>query len=323
LNIDKSLGQQILQNAAPLLKTMLFSSNKDIDIVNSINYSEREYFRFKNKYTQQIERIGRTGNLDSSTDPAVWHTTILQKINLGKTSSFPFSISGMGGENTFIPATPAYLGILPVWKPKKITDTSYGVARDIIINHDGSIFIAYGDYRDDIILYLENTIYDSINPLFKNTIPKYDYRNYVENKWKKKDNFDTFYNTGSAQTWIQYQYYAINSLVINNNTYYLCIVTHMSDKDFSIDFNSYRWLELKRTQYSINEFNLLLRPDFERWAILLQANYRKNSNYSQDDPFTWNYAQSVDLDGEPLPGYWRSIYRYFYGTDRPHISPWE
>jgi hypothetical protein len=201
--IDRSLGNTILQNTAPLLRTMLFASDKSIDFSLAIHYVQREYFRFKNKYVQQIQMLLTKSTLTSSSPPSVWYAQILQNINLARTATFPFAYSGMGGNLTFIPATPAYLGLLPCWQPTIFLDTTYDVPRNVILGHDGSLFIAYNDFRDNIILYLEQTIYNSINSSFIGTRPLFDYIQYVENKWRKYDNFAEFYGTANAVPWTQ------------------------------------------------------------------------------------------------------------------------
>jgi hypothetical protein len=75
--------------------------------------------------------------------------------------------------------------------------------------------------------------------------------------------------------------------------------------------------------YNTNEINLMLSPMFERWAQANNKDYRLNVSYTDNEPFTWNYAGSLDREGQPLPGYWRGIYQYYFDTDRPHITPWE
>ena len=68
-------------------------------------------------------------------------------------------------ENTngsFIPPTPTKLGIWPKYEPKKYLDTSLVTPREMIQGHDGSQVLAYGDYRDDLILELEKRIYNNI-----------------------------------------------------------------------------------------------------------------------------------------------------------------
>ena len=64
-------------------------------------------------------------------------------------------------ENTngsYVPATPTKLGLYPSYEPAKFTDTTYITPVDVIQGHDGSITKAYGDFRDNLILELENRI---------------------------------------------------------------------------------------------------------------------------------------------------------------------
>jgi hypothetical protein len=68
-------------------------------------------------------------------------------------------------ENTngcFIPQTPTKLGLWPKFEPKIYLDTSLITPRTVIQGHDGSIVLAYGDYRDLLILELEKRIYNNI-----------------------------------------------------------------------------------------------------------------------------------------------------------------
>jgi hypothetical protein len=68
-------------------------------------------------------------------------------------------------ENTngcFVPATPTKLGIWPKYEPRIYLDTSLVTPRTMIQGHDGSQLLAYGDYRDTLILELEKRIYNNI-----------------------------------------------------------------------------------------------------------------------------------------------------------------
>ena len=69
--------------------------------------------------------------------------------------------------NSFVPASLSKLGMAPVYKPEVITDNTYPVAKTFIQCHDGSMIVAYGDYRDDIIFELETRIYNNIFDGFK------------------------------------------------------------------------------------------------------------------------------------------------------------
>ena len=65
-------------------------------------------------------------------------------------------------DGCFIPQTPTKLGIWPKYEPKIYTDTSLITPRIMIQGHDGSQVLAYGDFRDNLILELEKRIFNNI-----------------------------------------------------------------------------------------------------------------------------------------------------------------
>lgn len=176
------LGGQILQNSAPLLKTMLLASSAEFDLINAIKYNQREYVRFKNKFIQKITFI-RNNNLLPETNPSDWVYYAINEINLGKTNDFPFKNTGVlsfppTNENYFIPPTPSFLGILPSYQPYFYIDDTLKNSPVVLKNHDGSITPSFDDFRDDVLLELETLIYNSIPAEFKNEelkeLTKYD-----------------------------------------------------------------------------------------------------------------------------------------------------
>jgi len=63
---------------------------------------------------------------------------------------------------SFIPPTPTKLGLYPKYQPSRYLDNTYKTPRTVIQGHDGSIVVAFNDYRDDLLLELENRIYNTI-----------------------------------------------------------------------------------------------------------------------------------------------------------------
>jgi len=63
---------------------------------------------------------------------------------------------------SFVPPTPTKLGLYPKYEPSKFIDDTYLESQEVIQGHDGSIIIAFGDYRDDLLLELEKRIYNNI-----------------------------------------------------------------------------------------------------------------------------------------------------------------
>ena len=73
-------------------------------------------------------------------------------------------------DGCFCPATPSKLGLYPKFEPKKYIDDTYVEPTEVIQGHDGSITVAFGDYRDDLILELETRIFNNIKVNYDSNI---------------------------------------------------------------------------------------------------------------------------------------------------------
>lgn len=65
-------------------------------------------------------------------------------------------------DGSYVPATPAKLGLGPVYEPEIYLDDTYRIPTKVIQGHDGSIITAYNDYQDQLILELELRIFNNI-----------------------------------------------------------------------------------------------------------------------------------------------------------------
>jgi hypothetical protein len=70
----------------------------------------------------------------------------------------------------FVPNTPSKMGLYPKYRPQQFVDTNYVNPTVVIQGHDGSITVAFGDIRDQVLLEFEKRIYDNIK-LDGNPIP--------------------------------------------------------------------------------------------------------------------------------------------------------
>jgi hypothetical protein len=76
--------------------------------------------------------------------------------------------------------------------------------------------------------------------------------------------------------------------------------------------------------WSLPEFNNVISTDFIQWAVKNNIDWSSNTTFSNSNPFTYNYAIVKNQAGTgKLPGYYREIYRYFYDTSTPNLTPWE
>lgn len=162
---------------------------------------------------------------------------------------------------SYIPPTPSKLGLYPKFEPVIYTDNTYAIPTKVIQCHDGSIMVAYNDFRDSIIIELERRIYNNIKAAYRPEL---------------------------------------------------------------FDINSVLPGAFRSNDYSLEEINSILTTEFIRWAGFYGIEYANNNTFDEANPFTWNYTGSVNKQlGINLNGNWRSIYKYLYDTDRPHIAPWE
>ena len=167
-------------------------------------------------------------------------------------------------QGSYIPATPTKLGLAPKYTPRKFLDDTYqsedsttqGI--NVIEGHDGSITVAYDDFRDDILLEFEKRIYNNIKT--------------------------------------QYDYDAIN----------------VSPGQF------------RTNSYTSLQYNNMLAREFYTWSGVNAIDYSTNSTYDSGNPFTFNWkGYKEKISNTTLQGFWRSIYTYWFDTDRPHTAPWE
>ena len=63
---------------------------------------------------------------------------------------------------SYIPPTPTKLGLYPAYVPRVYIDDTYTTPTKVVEGHDGSKFIAFDDFRDELLLELEKRIYNNI-----------------------------------------------------------------------------------------------------------------------------------------------------------------
>jgi len=202
--------------------------------------------------------IQLSNEIDYTFDPYLAVVDILYPLTAGDTITVSDYSNTTG---CFVPPTPTKLGLYPAFEPQIYVDDTYADGPQTVIQgHDGSITIAYGDIRDDVLLEFEKRIFNNL---------------------KIKYNADL------------------------------------------LDINSILPGAFKVNDYSFNEVTSILEQEFLRWVGFYGFDYQTNDKQS-DSVFAYNFSSAINpLTNRTLPGYWRGIYNYFYGTDRPHVAPWE
>ena len=345
-------GQQILQQSSPLTLAGYFMRSKEYDIFASLDYNSREYIKFKSKLLDTVVN----NDYGTMTIPQVLDSAIAE-ITLGRTNLNPFYWSDMlptgpvfqttttkvtaittatfntlqtydftysnylgllvyiypadapdtpvllerdvdyvvsttgprltisvpltvgdvvsiveynDTAGNFCPNTPTKLGLYPKFRPEIFYDINYVNPVPVIRGHDGSITIAFGDFRDQVLLEFEKRIY--------------------------------------------------NNLKTDDNPIPLTV-----DEVIPGFFRT--------TDYTQTEITNILGESFLTWVGWNKLDY-KSQDYIATNPFTYNYSaagskldpatdQVSNLVEQQLLGAWRGIYRYFYDTTSPNLTPWE
>ena len=160
----------------------------------------------------------------------------------------------------FVPNTPTKLGLYPKYRPEIFLDTDYVNPTPVIQGHDGSITVAFGDIRDQVLLEFETRIFNNLK------------------------------NDGNP--------------------------VPLTAEDVIPGY-------FRTTDYTQAEITEILGESFLSWAGYNKLDYTTQT-YIANNSYTYNYSQAGNkLDGAPLLGAWRGIYRYFYDTLTPNITPWE
>jgi len=116
----------------------------------------------------------------------------------------------------FVPPTPTSLGLYKKYTPSKFLDDTYKTPTEVIQGHDGSITVAYGDFRDDLLLEIEYRIYNNIKQEYDHTIFDIDavLGGYYGNAIFNKDDLDNIVEQEFLK-WINN-----TNIDYTNNTYF-------------------------------------------------------------------------------------------------------
>ena len=367
LGKNRTLGTFILQNVAPILKSMLVSSSDDLDFILAERFSQDEYTKFKNRYLSTAKQL-----INQEFSPvqynnntiviSAWVGEILRILNISKEFSNAFAYSYMAAQGspfanqsftgsgnslvtltdyvdlndprnvlyvydvtnptqeqillvgidyeiistnlsidvqlnlgvgikdvyftlykeplpTYIPSTPTKIGAYPIYIPRIELDATYVNPTNVIIGHDGSKTIAYGDYRDDLLLELEKRIYNGL-------------------QLRLRDQYRVPLRVESVETGYFRQ-------------------TRYSRQEFLDITVSYlnKWSAKNRANYRTNEWpTASLEPSVVPSFVPGVGNIWKLYNYTD--------AVTPTGDALDLPGNWKGIFQYYYDTYNPDTQPW-
>lgn len=341
-------GGSILQHSAPAVYAGLFLNHPEMNFVDAIRLAAKEYSQFKIKFLEFA------GNLEiDRTNIAASVDTIIQAINAVKNSTFPWQYSDMVpyGDNEKV-VLPSYQIFDPTIRAYEITrifqdtvtsnkavlvyitrtlngvtttellvkgrDYYFSQARPAVVINDTFTLLV-----DDILTIVEynNTdgSYIPETPTKLGIYPKFAPEIYTDDTYRTPIQVIQGHDGSITPAFGDYRDQLLLELErrIYNN-----IKVEYNVNNFNI--NDYVPGKFRILDYTRQEFNQILSRNFLSWVGTNRVDFTTNGTFTATDPFTWNYKKFRDVvNGESLPGTWRSVFKYFFDTDRPHTHPWE
>jgi hypothetical protein len=336
----KQQGGSILQHSAPLPYAELFLLDSQANFVDAVQYAQREYSKFKNKF---LELSASLSGIDPA-DPISSVDLILTRINLNKTASSPWFYSDMVPYGT-LKNTITYTVFDPLVLSYEITnvfssetlsnqavlvylndeqlilgfDYTFDANRPAITFNDAMITLSV----DDVITIVEYANTDGsyipetptkigAYPKFKPEIVEDDTYRTTINVLRGHDGSVTpAFNDYRDNFLLELELRIYNNIKLPDSGAYQDIFSVVPGK-------------FRDTGYSYNEVWNILSKSFLTWVGNNRVDFTSNESFESNDQFTWNYSRFVDrLDSEYMQGSWRAVYQYFYDTIYPHTRPWE
>jgi hypothetical protein len=123
--------------------------------IQSYNYTESNYLGL----CVYVNNVILTRGYDYVVGTESATVTISVPLNVGDVVTINEYTDTAGN---FVPNTPTKLGLYPKYEPKIFLDVNYVNPTPVIQGHDGSITVAFGDIRDDVLLEFEKRIFSNL-----------------------------------------------------------------------------------------------------------------------------------------------------------------
>lgn len=328
-------GLVILQQSAPLTLAGYFLRSKAYNIFESLVYNSREYVKYK---AQLMDAVIQQ-NIQFQTTAEILDTAI-QDVVLGRVETQPFYWSDM---------IPSGITVADnTYTVSFVTTSTFDTLQ--VYNYDSANYLGMNVYLNDVILtrgidYVVATDGPRVTitaPLAvgdKVTIKEYNatYGSFVPNTPSKMGLYPTWEpkiveNVTSNGTILGVQGHDGSFTPLFGDIrddvlleFETRIYSNIKLDGNPVPLSVYDVLpgQFRDTGYPFSEINNILATDFLSYCGWNKLDY-KAQQYFVNNEFTYNYSNSQNrLTNENLLGAWRGIYRYFYDTEQPSLTPWE
>jgi hypothetical protein len=328
-------GQIILQQSAPLTLAGYFARSEEYNIFAALEFNSREYQKFKNQLMEAVTQQ----NIGYSTTAEVLDSAVAA-VTIGRVQDQSFYWSDMlptGSQfiSTSYTVTPITIPVFDTVQVYNYTSANYlGMnvyLNDTILTRDRDYVVATNGPRITVLVDL--VVGDVI------TLHEYaeTYGNFVPNTPSKMGLYPLWRpaivevaTTSGTKTVIlghdgsetpifgdirddvllEFETRIFNNCKLDGNPVPLDIVDVLPG-------------QFRKTGFAWQEINDLLAQNLLTYVGWNKLDYTKQ-DYNYSNSFSYNYSNAQNrLDDQYLLGAWRGIYRYFYDTQQPELTPWE
>jgi hypothetical protein len=326
-------GKKFLQHTGPINLSLYHLTDKNTNIIKSIDYVRREYSKFKRLFLQTALTTGYDGSPKEHVD------LIFKELNRDKNINFAFYFSDMapvlGAKrltftvfepgNIFYPLTRPFSLDEPSIKAVTVyvNDVQLLLGTEYTFNDAGFCVISAplttGD-RIDIYEYdSTDGSYIPPTPTKLGMYPKFEPQIFVDDTYIIPTKVIQGHDGSIVKAFNDYR----DDLILELEKRIYNNIKVQYDPQI-IDIYEFIGGEYRDTRISKASIDAGMIKDFANWLTVIgDVDYTSIDFYERTNSFTYNYSFMTSPSGKKLPGFWRSVYKEAYDTDSPHVTPWE
>ena len=326
-------GKKFIQHSGPLNLGLYHITNKEENILSAIKFSKNEYSKFKRLFLQTANELGYDGPVKQHVD------LILNTMNKDKVETMPFYFSDMLGyaantrtEYEVTDTNPAYFALNTAFTlnaPSAITVNIYLNSVQLLandhytFNSEGFCIVDAGQQPGDIIELYEYESTDGAyippTPTKLGLYPKFVPEIYVDDTYEVPTKVIQGHDGSTVKAYDDFR----DDLILEFERRIFNNLKQEYRRDI-FDIFKLQAGEFRKQGVDKKYIDAGLLADFSDWLKLAGSpDYTSATNLDLSNSFNYDYRQTLSPAGNQLPGYWRSVYKQAFDTDRPHSHPWE
>ena len=327
-------GTKFLKHSHPLNLAIYHTTNTEANLIKAIKYARSEYAKFKRQFLQVAYTLGYDGPVKEHVD------RILKEVNKDKTKESPFYFSDMlaytaakrtifeveDPGNVFFALSQPFL--LDTLSSKAVgvylNGTQLIFGRDYTFNEEGFCIITATKQNGDVIELYQYETSDGCfippTPTKLGFYPKYRPEIYIDDTYLEPTKVIQGHDGSITKAYDDFR----DDLILELEKRIFNNLKQEYRKDI-FDIHKLQKGIFRETGIAKKDIDASMISDFTQWlSVAGNPDYSDNSTwFNSANTFTFNYSFTESPNNKPLKGFWRSVYRQAYDTDRPHTHPWE